>query len=192
MAELVSLSHWGMHQIEISPPTDEEFDAMVRDHERNHAIPLRLKAIERWIMKVQARSEDRRNKPDVRRSKGGEKFIAMTTDLDATLKHCATVMRKFSAGEFELAQSSLRDLESRVKEIHSRVTRTQTKTRAQGRPKGAGPKAKLLPQIEALIAENYSPLDAAKIVLRENGELVGLAERAKYLLRVRRGRKNKT
>jgi hypothetical protein len=166
--------------------TNDEHDAMVRHHERYDAIPLRLNAIEKWIKKIQAKPEDRRNKPDVRRSKGGEKFIATTTDLDATLKHCAAVMLKFCAGEFELAQSSLRDLESRVKQIKKRVTRTQIKTRAQGRPKGAGPKAKLLPQVESLIAENHSPPDAAKIVLRQNGEQAGLPRKAKYLVELRR------
>jgi hypothetical protein len=165
------------------PPTDAEFDAMVRRSEREIVIPLRVKAIEDWIAKIKATPEDRRNTPDMRRSKGGRTFITTVTDLDATLKHCDAVMQKFRAGEFLLALASLRGLERRVQEINRRVTKTRTKVRAPGQPKGTGRKAKLLPQLESLIAENYKPLDAAMIVLQRNGERINLPGRAKYLLR---------
>jgi hypothetical protein len=189
VVELVSLSHWGMHPIEINPPTDDEYDAMVRHHERYDAIPLRVTTIVAWIEAIKATPQDRRNKPDVRRSKGGETFVAMITDLDSTLQHCAAVMLKFRAGEFELAQSSLRDLEGRVQEIKKRVTRTQTKVRGPGAPKGAGRKVRLVPQVEALIAEGYEPRDAAKIVLKQNGEPSASPTRISYLLRRRRSAK---
>jgi hypothetical protein len=178
---------------DLLPPADDEFDAMVRRSEREMSIPLRVKAIEAWIAKIKATPEDRRNKPDVRRSKGGATFIATTTNLDAALRHCAAVMRIFSAGDFELALSSLRDLESRVQQINSRVTRTKTRVRAPGRPKGVGQKAKLLAQLESAIADlNLKPLNAAERVLMLNGERAGIPGKAKYLLRIRRERKNKS
>ena len=189
MAARVSLSHWGMHWVELLPPTDDEFDAMVRHSERE-MIPSRVTAIWFWIKKIKATPEDRRNKPDVRRAKDGGKFISMTTNLDATLQHCDAVMRKFSAGEFELASSSLRDLENRVQQINNRVTRRQIRVRAPGRPKGAGRKVKLLSKVDATIAEqNLKPLDAAKSVLKLDGERANISGRAKYLLRIHRGAK---
>jgi hypothetical protein len=170
------------------PPTDDEYDAMVRRYERDIRIPSEVKAIEDWIAKIKA-TADRRNRPDVRRSLTGERFVAMTTDLDATLEHCAAVMQKFRDGQFELALSSHRDLWSRVQEINSRVMRTRIRVRGQGAPKGAGRKARLLAELEALIAEGGKPLDAAKTVLQRNGETANLPGRAKYLLRLRRGAK---
>jgi hypothetical protein len=171
------------------PPTDREFDAMVRRHARDSWIPLEVKTIEKWIAAIKADPTDLRNRPNVRRSKTGETYIAMATDLDATLEHCAGVMRKFRAGQFELALSSHQDLWSRVQEINNRVRVVRTRVRGPGAPKGAGRKARLLAELEALIAEGRKPLDAAKTVLQRNGETANLPGRAKYLLRVRRGAK---
>jgi hypothetical protein len=120
--------------MKIKPPTDKEFDEAVRCHERELAMPVRLRSIEAWIKDLKASSDpdEIRNTSDVRRTKKGAEYVSQETDLDRTLEHIEAVRRLLKRGDFLLAISAMRDLESRVNAINMRVRR-----------KGAAAKSKM-------------------------------------------------
>jgi len=104
------------------PPTDDEFDALVRDYERHGAIPSYLKAAGKWLRKIKKRPGDIRATPDIRPDGRGGTFISKETDPDVALALCERIRRDLEAGEFELAISGRRDLEGRVRAIQARRT----------------------------------------------------------------------
>jgi hypothetical protein len=162
-------------RITTAAPTAEEFDDMIRRHERQHAIPWRLRDLEKWVAQTKADPKDIRNTPDERPSKHGGTFVSEVSDLDSILKHINAVWRHFRANEFELALSSLRGLESRVQVVQLRVLQPDVDLarRVGHKTPEAAERAK---RDRALTEEKYRRYEAAFVAALKPGVLKGKAE----------------
>lgn len=118
------------------PMSGREFDALVRGHQRHHAIPGYLDSVDAWLAKIRAKTNDIRSTSQILAVRGGKQFTNGVMDLAKIAAHAGKVRQAFESGDFLLALSMVADLKSRIAAANARLE-NQDAVRGQKVKQGA-------------------------------------------------------